>query len=153
MNKHSLENWATVATFNDASEAKKLRSFLAKEGFEAKVYDDRKLQRRWFLAKRPHATFQTQVRESNHNAALDILQRQSGAAEGAIHCPNCDSLRVQYPQMTRKFLLPTLLAHLFVAAGIMEHEYYCEACHHQWKRNPARANSPAPRSAVAKPAH
>lgn len=153
MNKHSLENWATVATYNDATDAERLRSFLAKEGFEAKVYDDRKMQRRWFLARRPHATYQTQVREARHEAATVLLKKHPSQLEEAIQCPNCDSLRVQYPQMTRKFILPTLLAHLFVAAGLMEHEYYCEACHHQWKRNPVRGRDSGAKPRVPRHAH
>ena len=48
----------------------------------------------------------------------------------AIHCPSCGSLRVSYPQMTRKFILPTVLLHLGIIFRMIDHECYCEHGHY-----------------------
>jgi hypothetical protein len=45
---------------------------------------------------------------------------------------NCASLHVEYPQMTRKFFLPTLLLHLGIIFRVIKHECYCENCHCIW---------------------
>jgi hypothetical protein len=50
----------------------------------------------------------------------------------AIHCPECGSLRISYPQMTRKFLLPTRFLHLGIIFRLIRHQAYCENCHHVW---------------------
>jgi len=34
--------------------------------------------------------------------------------------------------MTRKFILPTLIAHLLVLLRFMRRECYCEDCHYTW---------------------
>ena len=42
---------------------------------------------------------------------------------GAIRCPQCNSPRIEYPQLTRKFLTPALagilFAHQNVSKGIL----------------------------------
>ncbi|HEV2320542.1 MAG TPA: hypothetical protein VGV18_12375, partial [Verrucomicrobiae bacterium] len=52
--------------------------------------------------------------------------------EKAIHCLSCGSLRVNYPQMTRRFFLPTVLLHLGIIFRVIGHECYCENCHMTW---------------------
>jgi hypothetical protein len=49
---------------------------------------------------------------------------------------------VQYPQMTRKFFLPTLLLHLGIIFRIIDHEAYCEHCHFLWRLPKTHATVP-----------
>jgi len=70
------------------------------------------------------------------------------ALQGAIRCPSCASLRVSYPQMTRKFILPTLLLHLGIIFRVIQHECYCEHCHFIWNL-PDEKSRLAPKAVVS----
>lgn len=61
---------------------------------------------------------------------------------GAIRCPECRSLRVEYPQYTHKSTLPNLLVGLLANIGAMPKEFYCQDCHFTWPKEgtkPSRA--------------
>jgi hypothetical protein len=49
-----------------------------------------------------------------------------------MHCPDCGSLQTSYPQMTRKFILPTILLHAGILTRLIDHQWYCEKCHCMW---------------------
>jgi hypothetical protein len=49
--------------------------------------------------------------------------------------PACNSTRIQYPQLTRKFLTPAL-AGILLALKIFPKEFYCEDCHFTWTNEP-----------------
>jgi hypothetical protein len=130
-NKHP---WVNVAVFESLSEGQVLETFLASRRLEARAYDDKALQLFLFLCP-PRVTFRVQVRSNAFRAAKDLLESAPEAAvilQRALHCPSCGSLSVQYPQMTRKFFLPTVLLHLGIIFRIVQHEAYCEDCHHTW---------------------
>jgi transposase-like protein len=57
-----------------------------------------------------------------------------GAMREAIRCPECKSLRVDYPQFTRKSLLTNLAVGLAAEVGVVEKQYYCQDCHFTWPR-------------------
>ena len=126
------QSWADVAVFEDANAGKPVEIFLKEKGLEARTYDDKWF--RYFLFLRPpRMTYRVQVRQSNFNAANDYLKAETPTAlEKAIHCPSCDSLRISYPQMTRKFITPTILLHLGIIFHLIEHKCYCEHCHFTW---------------------
>ncbi len=127
-------SWVNVALFENMRDGERLVEILRGKGFEARVYFDRLLQTFLFLCP-PRATFRAQVHANDFkNAAhfLDTAPEVAPALERAIHCPSCGSLRINYPQMTRKFFLPTLLLHLGIIFRVIEHEAYCDHCHHTW---------------------
>jgi hypothetical protein len=131
----------TVATFHEKEDAEKLAEMLRKGGFLAEVQDERKLQKYW-LRSRAYAGVHLRVSESCFVEAQDYLNSNPSAEpllQHAIRCPSCDSSRIQYPAMTRKNILPTLVAQLFFLVGIMNRECYCRACHYTWR--PARESS------------
>lgn len=137
--------WINIAVFDNQGAAKALQSFLEKEGFESRLYDERTLQRYWFLTP-PRGGSQVQVRKESFETAkqtLDTKREANALLQKAIRCPSCQSLRVQYPQMTRKFMLPTLVAQVGVFFGVMQRECYCEDCHHTWVKS-SRAASRTP---------
>ena len=136
--------WVDVAFFENVSDAEKAESFLKSKGFEARTYNDRALQLFLFLCP-PHATFRAQVRLQDFKVVKDLFERDAIAAEfvkNAIHCPSCDALQVQYPQMTRKFFLPTLMLHLGIIFRIIDHQAYCEHCHFLWSLPKKQSASP-----------
>lgn len=123
-----------MATFDRPEEAQEFGQFLREEGITAQVQDERVLQRSWFLS-RPVAGIHVRVPESSFEYAQNYLETNPVAAGflgRAIHCPSCNSVRVHYPQMTRKNILPTLVAQFLVLLGVIRREYYCEACHYTW---------------------
>jgi len=124
--------WSDVAVFDGLESGKTLEKYLEEHGIEARTYDDKAF--RYFLFLRPpQITYRVQVREFNVTSAAQLLQTNPPAVMNkAIHCPGCSSLRVNYPQMTRKFVLPTILLHLGIIFRVVDHECYCEACHEMW---------------------
>ena len=130
MTKH--QPWTGVAVFEDAGLAGQARSFLEGKGLEARAYDD-KLFRYFLFLRPPRVTYRLQVRRPRLGEALALLEAAlPEAMKRAIHCPSCDSLHVSYPQMTRKFMLPTVMLHLGILLRLIDHECYCEVCHYTW---------------------
>ena len=139
----STHNWVNVAAYNQVTAARALQSFLKKEGFETRINDERSLQRYWFWTT-PQAGIHVQVPGGPYEKLRECLETDPVAQaflQKAIRCPSCNSSRVQYPQMTRKFVLPTLVAHLAVLLRIMERECYCEDCQNTWV--PSSSTRPA----------
>jgi hypothetical protein len=131
--------WANLAAFEHKTDAERLHAHLVGKGIEATVYDERSLQSWWFLARQkvgvrvqvPCKDFHQIIDEVNGDPVAKALLKR------AVHCPSCHSLKVEYPQMTRRFLMPTLIAHFMVLMGIMKHSYYCEDCHYTWTKSRA----------------
>ena len=123
-----------MASFDRPEDAQEFNHLLHEGGIDSQVQDERRLQRLWFLT-RALAGVHVRVPELSFESAQKWLEMNTAAArhlQRAIHCPSCNSVRVQYPQMTRKNFLPTLMAQLLVVLGVMKREYYCEACHYTW---------------------
>jgi hypothetical protein len=136
-NNESFHLWTNIAVFDNPDDAGRLAGFLKSEGFETRVHDERKLQRYWFLAA-PQAGVHTQVPQKQFEEVEQRLDNAPNAPTllaNAIRCPSCKSLRVEYPQMTRKFVLPTLVAQVLVVLGLMKRECYCETCQYTWVRH------------------
>ncbi len=132
--------WVTVAVFENIHEGRMLETFLREKGIQARTYNDKLLQLFLFLCP-PHVTFRVQVRKGHFNGATHVLDEQMPPIlDKAIHCPSCGSLRVNYPQMTRKFFLPTVLLHLGIIFRVIGHESYCENCHLTWSLSPDGRN-------------
>jgi hypothetical protein len=138
LNKMLFKSWVNVAVFEELYAGQVLETFLKKMGFETRVYNDRIL--RFFLFLRPpRATFRVQVRQDIFKNAMDVLDTAPGVSailQQAVICPACGSLRVEYPQVTRKFILPTLLLHPGMIFHLIEHECHCEDCHYIWNLSP-----------------
>ncbi|HVU07125.1 MAG TPA: hypothetical protein VHG89_01125 [Verrucomicrobiae bacterium] len=124
--------WLDLAVFESLSNGKALELFLKDKGIEARTYDDKAL--RYFLFLRPpRVTYRVQIRQNYFEGMTELLQLKApGVLDKALHCPSCGSLRVNYPQMTRKFIFPTVLLHLGIIFRVIEHECYCEQCHCVW---------------------
>jgi hypothetical protein len=129
---HHHQTWLDVAVYENATEGQALETLLRSMGYEARTYNDR-LFRYFLFLRPPRVTWRVQVRRDGFSDATNALQKRSPSIlDQAIHCPSCGSLQVNYPQMTRKFILPTVLLHLGILFHVIEHECYCEHCHHMW---------------------
>ncbi len=121
-----------MALFDDEKAGKTLEAFFADKRIEARTFNDKLLQLFLFLCP-PQATFRGQVRERFYKMARQLLETTPPPAlNQAIHCPECGSVRVNYPQMTRKFFLPTVFLHLGIIFRLIKHQAYCENCHLIW---------------------
>lgn len=123
----------TVLTFNEPEQAEPLKQRLEKAGIPAVIYDERKLQRA-FLSRNSLAGIRLRVDRKDFDRARALLlewDKQDHALQDAIHCPECGSSRIQFPQFTRKFVLPNFGA-LLCAVGLMEWKFYCQDCQFTW---------------------
>lgn len=131
---HSSRAGANVATFDHLPNAEALSAFLIAHGIHAHVHDERRLQRWWFMAK-PGAGLHVRVPQEELPLAERFLRVYPDAQRllaSAIHCPDCESCQVQYPAITRKNILPAIVAQTAVLFGLMDHECYCEKCQFTW---------------------
>ena len=106
MNSHKYQPWITVAVFEDTKDGRILETFFRDRDIEARTYNDRLLQNFLFLCP-PRVTYRVQVRRDHFDQTVRAMdENHPPILEKAIHCPECGSLRVNYPQMTRRFILP-----------------------------------------------
>jgi len=139
-----------VAVFENVDDGKMLDSFFKGNGLEARTCDD-KVFRCFLFLRPPRVTYRVQVRENQFKVAAELLEANVPAIlEKAVHCPSCGSLRVNYPQMTRKFILPTVILHLGIIFRVIDHECYCESCHYIWNL-PKDGVAPVHKTSTARP--
>jgi hypothetical protein len=131
-----------VAVFDDLNAGRVVEASLKEKGFSARTYDD-KLFRYFLFLRPPRVTFRVQVPKDRVGDVDEFWAADAPAAlKRAIHCPACGSFSVSYPQMTRKFILPTVLLHLGIIFRVLDHECYCEHCHHTWNLSQEHVRAP-----------
>jgi hypothetical protein len=148
MSSRRHRSWVDVAVFENINDGRILETYLRDKEIDARTYHNK-----WFHAflflRPPHITWRIQVRHDDFFKAEDILKNDHPPIlEKAIHCPSCGSLDVSYPQMTRKFFLPTILLHSGIILRVIDHECYCMHCHYNWNLpRDANRKAHAPRPA------
>jgi transposase-like protein len=124
----------TIATFNEAAKAKRLKERLQQAGLRADMINEGHIQQVAFMSK-PQANLKVQVDDTDFEKAQRLMTEWEASdpdiGAAMIRCPQCGSSRIEYPQMTRKFLTPALASVLF-ALKIFPKEFYCEDCHFTW---------------------
>ncbi|MDQ6913606.1 MAG: DUF2007 domain-containing protein [Verrucomicrobiota bacterium] len=122
----------TIATFNEAAKAKHLKNRFQQAGVKADIHNEARLQK--VVGAQPLANAKVLVEEDEFERANKLLHEWETSdpdVGAAIRCPQCGSPRIEYPQMTRKFLTPWLATILF-ALKIFPKEFYCNDCHNTW---------------------
>lgn len=148
MSSRRHRSWVDVAAFENINDGHLLETYLRDKEIEARTYHNKWLHAFLFL-RPPHITWRVQVRHDDFLKVEEIFNKSHPPVlEKAMHCPSCGSLDVNYPQMTRKFFLPTILLHSGIIFRIIDHECYCMHCHYNWNLpgNVAR-KAPAPKPA------
>lgn len=136
-----MEQSFTVASFNTKAPADKLAARLREAGFKADVFDESGEQKWLLLNLEPKAHMRVRVPKEEADRALHTLKEwdaADGAMGEAVRCPQCGSSRIEYPQFSRRTLMSALPA-AAAAAGIIERQYYCEACGNTWDAEPKQA--------------
>ncbi|MGZ5025098.1 MAG: putative signal transducing protein, partial [Chthoniobacterales bacterium] len=123
----------TIATFNEPAKAKHLKNLLQQAGVKADIHNEAYLQTVTGMGH-AQANAKVLVEETDFENANNLLHEWESTdpeVGAAIRCPQCKSPRIEYPQMTRKFLIPWLASVLF-ALKIFPKEFYCQDCHFTW---------------------
>jgi len=136
-------NMVTVATFNAPSEAEPLKQKFEKAGIHSEIRDESRYEWSWFVTK-PLAGIRLKVHRKDFENARRLVREwdsSDGVLRDAVRCPQCGASRIEYPQFTRKFLLPNLVS-LASVIGIFDKEFFCQDCEHMW---PKDSRPPRPR--------
>src|SRR2546426_509787 len=140
-------NLVTIATFDEPDKAEPLRKRFADAGVHAEVHDESRYEWFWLVAK-PIAGFKLKVGKKDFENALRLLKEwdaTAGVLRDAVRCPQCHSSRVEYPQLTRKFLTPNLVG-IGCALRLFDKEFYCQECENTWPKD-VRVSPPRKHSA------
>ena len=139
-------NRTTVAIFGTRSKAEPLQQRLVQAGIPAEIHDELHLQKLWFISK-DRTGARLEVPSDQFERAYQLLldwDAAEGLLRDAVRCPECKSLRVQYPQFTRKSLIPNLVVGTLAAIGQIEKQYYCDDCHYTWPKQGTKPSALRP---------
>ena len=129
-----------LAHFENHAQAEPARQFLLESGIKARIHAESGLAKLWFVS-RYQAGVRLEVPGQETARSLKLLGQEetpSGILRDAVRCPECHSLRVDYPQFTRKSVLTNLLMGLLAEIHFLERNYYCEDCHFMWAKPTAK---------------
>jgi hypothetical protein len=129
-----------IAAFDELEPAEGIARKLREVEIHAEVRDESGEQKWKLFNMHPRAHIRVMVPEEESDAAAVHLREWSsveGAMKQAICCPECGSFRVEYPQFSRRTIVGALPAAL-AAAGVIERDFYCEACHFTWLAEAAK---------------
>ena len=133
-------NRIPVALFSSSAKAEPLKQRLIQAGIQAEVHEELRLEKLWFVSKNS-AGARLDAPANQFERACQLLldwDMAEGALRDAIRCPECKSLRVDYPQFTRKSFIPNLAMGLSTKIGLVEKEFYCQDCHYTWPKEGTR---------------
>ena len=130
----------TIATLNEPAKAKELKARLQQAGLRADIHNEGPLQAVGFMS-RPQANVKVLVEDNDFERAQGLMIEWEASdpviASALVRCPQCGSSRIEYPQMTRKFLTPALVG-VLCALKIIPKEFYCQDCHFTWNNQEER---------------
>ena len=126
-----------------------MQNRLAASGIQAEIHDELRLEKLWLVSK-PSAGVRLEVPGGQFERAEQLLldwDAAEGALREAIRCPECQSLRVDYPQFTRKSMLTNVAMGMAANLGLVEREYYCQDCHFTWPKEGTKPRRDRPNMA------
>jgi len=142
-------NRIPVVTFSHRAKAEPLQRRLVESGLQAEIHDELRLEKLWFVSK-PAAGVRIEVPAHQIERACQLALAWDAAERAlcdAIRCPECKSLRVDYPQFTRKSIFTNLAMGLMAELRLVDKEYYCQDCHYTWPKEGAKPSRVRPHMA------
>lgn len=124
---------AVVATFSDPEPAEAVAKRLQQAGFEVTRDCETKVQKFFYMSK-PLANEKVEVPLEDYERArkfLKDIEPQEHLLNDEICCPQCSSPDIEYPQFSRKFVLPAFVE-IACFLHIIDKEFYCKNCHYMW---------------------
>jgi len=125
-----------VAHFENCAQAEPARQYLLRSGIKAEIHAELGLAKLWFVS-RCQAGVRLEVPGQETARSLKLLGQEDTPSEilhDAVRCPECHSLRVDFPQFTRKSLLTNVVMGFLAEIHLLERNYYCEDCHFMWAK-------------------
>lgn len=138
-----------VALFPDTAKAEPVCRRLAEAGFNSTIDLHPALSTLWFVSRRCGLA-RIEVPGDQFERAEQFLvdwDRAEGALRQAIRCPECRSLRVNYPQYAEHSLLTNLALGLLAEIRLLEKDFYCQDCHYTWPKDGTRSRRDRPHRA------
>ena len=142
-------NRITVAFFSHQDKAEPVQKRLVANGVHAEVHDELRLEKLWYASK-PNCGVRLEVPADEFERAEQLLldwDMAEGALREAIRCPECKSLRIQYPAFAHKSVIPNVVMGFLARLGGVHEEYYCEDCHFTWPKEGTKASKLRPHMA------
>ena len=128
-------NRIRVAIFSDRTAAEPVLKHLLQAGVPAEIHAEPWLARLWFVSKqRAGVRIDVPARQIATTEKLLLAWNAHGGLFAAIHCPECGSLRVDFPQFTEESFTTNVAIGLLAGLGLVEKDYYCEHCHFMWPK-------------------
>jgi len=134
-------NSIPVALFSNRDKAAPVARSLVEAGFTAIVRNESWLRAFWFVSGRA-AGVSLEVPAEQFERAEEFLAKLDATGsvlQQAVRCPECRSLRVEYPQFAQHSLMTNLALGVAAEVGLVEKDYYCEQCHYTWPKEGTRA--------------
>ncbi len=138
-----------LALFSSRAKAEPIQQRLAAAGIPGEIHEELRLEKLWFVSRKS-AGARIEVPADQFERAENLLlnwDAAEGALRDAIRCPECKSLRVEYPQAAHHSLLTNLGPGLLAQLGLVQRDYYCEDCHYTWPKEGTRARRQRPHEA------
>jgi hypothetical protein len=139
-------NRIPVVLFSDRAKAEAVQQRLSQAGFKSRINQKPPLAKLWFVS-RDAAGVRVEVQREDCERAEQLLLKwhsSEDALRHAIRCPECGSLRVDYPQYAKHSLLTNLALGLLAELRLLERDYYCEDCHYAWPKEGTRPRRDRP---------
>lgn len=138
-------SWMAVALFAKEEKAQPLQKKLKEAGFTPRVVPENWLHSLWFVSRRGGGFWLEVPAEQFEGAERFLSELDAGSTfRDAIRCPECHSLRVDYPQFAQHSLLTNLALGTAAELGLVEKDYYCEQCHFTWPKEGSRPRRARP---------
>src|SRR5581483_2315049 len=99
-----------VVLFKERAYAVPIQQRLIEAGIPAEIHDELGKEALWFVSK-PEAGARLEVPSDQFERAEDLLLEWDASGDvlrNAVRCPECRSLRVEYPQFTPRSMLTNL---------------------------------------------
>ena len=129
-----MSDHISIASFDAIEPAQILAGRLSAEGIPAIADSDAAEQLLRFYNPHPRAHCHVLVPKANIATALQRikeLDESEGLLKSAVRCPQCHSSQVEFPQFSRNTIIGAMPS-IAAAAGLIDREFYCVACHFTW---------------------
>jgi hypothetical protein len=121
------------AAFEKKQDAENLLHYLESCGVQSAVADLTVAQPENAIPAE-FAKYQVMVAAGEEKSALEAAHRTEDGVRliaPAVHCPECGSLDIIYPNYPRNFLIPFFLR-LLAKSHLVDGKYCCLACQYEW---------------------
>jgi hypothetical protein len=122
-----------VAAFENKSDAENLHQFLTGRGVKT-TFADLTQQQPENAIPAEFAKYQVLAAGGDEQAAEQAAHHTEEGLrllQSAVHCPECGSFRIMYPNIPRNFLVSALMR-VAVRMHVLDGLYVCLSCQHEW---------------------